>query len=69
MENAGLHRRLGVFFLKRGNYYPLSEQATVVGASIITPETGGDEIPLIPLIDTRPFTRADNLSPKPKRGA
>jgi hypothetical protein len=48
---------------------PFPDQATVVGASIITPETGGDEIPLIPLIDTRPFTRADNLSPKPKRGA
>ncbi len=26
----------------------------MVGASIITPENGGDEVPLIPLIDTRP---------------
>lgn len=69
MENAGLHRRLGVSILKGGITPPLPDQAIVVGASIITPETGGDEIPLIPLIDTRPFTSADNLSPMSKRGA
>lgn len=41
MENAGLHRRLVVFILKGGFTPPFPDQATVVGASIITPETGG----------------------------
>lgn len=69
MENARLHRRLGIFIVKGGFTPPFLDQATVVGASIITPETGGNEIPLIPLIDTQPVSRADNLSSKPKRGA